>query len=642
VITSLLVCFLLSACSQSLLRAEAPPAAPAAPTAPGVASWEWAAVGYPDAAGGSGVEIVDTPQGETVVMSGTGGDVFGTSDQFVYFYTQLEQYGSLAARLAEFDAPAGWSKAGIMIRQSLDAAAENALVHVSGNNGAVFQVRSEQGRETTVLSWDPDRAPATTWLRLTRNASGVLAELSGDGRDWAPLSSYPLALEGPVFIGFAVAANAEGALEPSGEGAGRAVATFSELAIALGSQNNPPQPGAPEPAPPPAGPGPAAPSSGRYELPAATLYVAPDGNDAASGREAGRPTTLRRAAETVQPGDVVYLAGGEYPVHVNFLRSGTEAAPIIWASAPGEWAVLDGGPARGRRQDRVFVNGVRWNVFADFEVRNSPNQGILVSNSHDNLFYGIVTHGNHGSGIQLMDSNRNRLQNVVSYDNFDSQNAGGQPGQDADGIGISSGDGNVILNCVSYFNSDDGVDLWRSTNSLVDGCISFGNGRGEFGNGNGFKLGGPIPRSDSTVRRSIAFHNKAHGFTSNGARNIMVLNNTAFANGGSNFEGTATTTFRNNIAATGGVRPNGAASDNNSWDLGVADVRFESTEPGSEAFLALAPDSPLASAGVDVGLPYEGDAPDLGALQRPQTWASLVGNPQFDMSAALELIRNGD
>jgi hypothetical protein len=72
--------------------------------------------------------------------------------------------------------------------------------------------------------------------------------------------------------------------------------------------------------------------------------------------------------------------------------------------------------------------------------------------------------------------------------------------------------------------------------------------------------------------------------------------------------------------------------DHNSWDsaVTVTDADFESlTSTGIDGprlaggalpdlpFLHLAAGSDLIDSGVDVGLPYSGAAPDLGAFERP-------------------------
>ncbi|WP_425465098.1 carbohydrate-binding protein [Nonomuraea longispora] len=92
--------------------------------------------------------------------------------------------------------------------------------------------------------------------------------------------------------------------------------------------------------------------------------------------------------------------------------------------------------------------------------------------------------------------------------------------------------------------------------------------------------------------------------------------------------------LRNNIAYTGTLTSNmaGTSSAYNSWDLGVtlSDSQFQSVSTtGWDAprradgslptlpHLRLAATSTLIDKGVDVGLPYTGRAPDLGAFEQP-------------------------
>ena len=89
---------------------------------------------------------------------------------------------------------------------------------------------------------------------------------------------------------------------------------------------------------------------------AADFYVAPDGSDANPGTQAKPFASLERARDAVralkQTGPLtapvnVWLRGGMYPLNkpVVFTSadSGTAAAPVTYASPPGERAVLSGG-----------------------------------------------------------------------------------------------------------------------------------------------------------------------------------------------------------------------------------------------------------------------------------------------------------
>lgn len=83
---------------------------------------------------------------------------------------------------------------------------------------------------------------------------------------------------------------------------------------------------------------PAAPAATR----AASYYVSPTGNDANAGTLAAPWRTVKKAAATVRPGDVVNLRAGAYREMVRLTRSGTAAKKIVFRSHPGEAAVLDG------------------------------------------------------------------------------------------------------------------------------------------------------------------------------------------------------------------------------------------------------------------------------------------------------------
>lgn len=358
---------------------------------------------------------------------------------------------------------------------------------------------------------------------------------------------------------------------------------------------------------------------------AATRYVSPSGSDAHDGLSVDRPLrTVQRAADAVQPGDVVVLRGGVYPIRVHFHRDGKPGAPIVWTSYPGEIAIFDGSDqAPVESTHRVTVTA-DWNVFENLEIRGGPQEGVFVHGGHDNVFRHLDVHDNHYSGILNYQSDRNLYQDLLVHDNYDRFNPSGRIGDDADGIGVSSGTGNVVRRVVAYRNSDDGIDTWRATHTLIEDSVAWGNGLGSHGNGNGVKAGGVSDVVNTVVRRSIAFDNRAHGFDDNTGRKVAFLNNTAFRNGGYAYVAGADTVLRNNLAVTGIAGLWGADSAYNNWDLGTVEPRLESVDPGDPAFLRLRADSWAIDAGTEIGLAYAGAAPDLGALGDGRTFASLV------------------
>ena len=622
---------LLAGCGQ--MSAEAPTEATPPTEDISPIAWSTAVIGYET----SPTETLATASGDALVLRGSGADIWYDRDAFVFQYTELVGDGSIEVRLVDLAAAHDWSKAGVMIREGLEPDARNVLLHTTSTQGSVLQAREVVGGMTNNAGGkDPSGRPGI-WMRLTRTGDLFTGELSSDGTEWSLLGEYELPLDETLLVGLAVTSHVEGEL---------ATAEFSSPRLSRRADRKPthPTPGpkpepepdpapAPEPTPAPE-PSPVSPPYGTIDLPPATLFVATNGNDANSGRSVTAPLrTLTRAAAVVQPGDVVYIRGGIYPLQVKFTRSGTASAPIVWASYPGEWAILDGSnqePAVSTH--RMWVDGASWNVFANFEVRNGPRQGIFVINANDNVFHGLVSHGHHGSGVQNYSGNRNRYEYVVAYDNFDVIHVDGESGQDADGIGLSSGDGNVLYRVVTYFNSDDGIDAWKSTNTVIDGAVAFDNGRGSHGNGNGIKAGGGIDNY-TIVQNSLAFHNKAVGITNNSGRYMWFYNNTSFDNVGPAFVAGATVVLRNNIGLGSRLSISGADSSHNTWDLGITDARFVSTDPAHEQFLSLRIDSPAVDAGVNVGLASADGAPDLGALAYLDTIADLLAPYGFDVGA---------
>lgn len=360
-----------------------------------------------------------------------------------------------------------------------------------------------------------------------------------------------------------------------------------------------------------------------------TLFVAGDGSDDHDGRDPERPLrTLAAAADRVAPGDVVWVGGGVYASDVEISVAGSDDRPIVFESRPGECAILDGSLADAG--DRVTFDGASHVVFRNFVVRNSGAEGIYLIDSDDNLLANLRVHDNYYSGITSIRGDRNLFRYVIAHDNVDAD------GGDADGISISSGDGNVIEYCVAFDNSDDGVDTWRSTNTTVERCISFGNGL-QGGDGNGFKAGGGRQRVDTVVRYSIAFGNRSNGFDYNTGGHVTFEHNTAFGNGAYGFVATGAV-VRNNLSLGNGSgdwygEARGGDRASNSWEIGLGARDLVSTRDADADFLRLRDDGRAVDAGIGPAASVAAEAPDLGALERGETIASAFG---IDLAALID------
>lgn len=317
------------------------------------------------------------------------------------------------------------------------------------------------------------------------------------------------------------------------------------------------------------------------------------------------PCSLYTATGKAEPGDVVFLRGGIYPISKNFSFSGGNLnSPVIYESYPGEWAILDG--SNHPRGSRVHIRIVDdYTVVRRLEIRNMPRQGIHIRSNH-NIVEGLHVHGNALSGVQIFSTYKkfpygaegsyNIIRDCLIHNNSDVGyfTDGLKNGGNADGISISSGDGNQVIHNMVHNNSDDGIDTWRSTNSYVAYNVVHDNGAGE-GNGMGIKAGGKPPSSDTFVEYNISYNNLRRGFTYNSGKEVKFYNNTSFNNGTPGFRVGNDTVLIRNIGA-GAIDPKDRISNNNSWQRpGI--IVFKSIFPGTVGFLVPIKDSKFEDIG---------------------------------------------
>jgi hypothetical protein len=283
---------------------------------------------------------------------------------------------------------------------------------------------------------------------------------------------------------------------------------------------------------------------------------------------------------------------------------------------------------------------------------------------------------NEDSGLQLSGgATNNKIINCDSYFNKDATS------ENADGFAckLDVGTGNSFKGCRAWQNSDDGWDGYLrpsdNINTTIDSCWSFRNGylksgsiSGVNGDGNGFKMGGSDAtdlRHNQTLTHCVAFYNRKRGFDQNNNRGSMTLyNNTAFANGGGNFvmnsialSAGSVMTVKNSVAFTTSNSAgsnsfvSGAVLQNNSWQspfvttnadfmsidtIGARGPRKADGSLPDVDFMHLASGSDLIDGGQDVGLAFNGTAPDLGAFETAPAATAVYtfnGNGNWDVAA---------
>lgn len=145
------------------------------------------------------------------VVKGSGGDIWGTGDQFQFVYKPLSGDGSIIARVESMQSTAGWAKAGVMIRETLATNSKYAIAYMSPENGTALQQRGTTGGAASGIS-NITGINAPYWLKLTRNGTNITAFQSTNGTTWTNLGSTTISMANDVFIGLAVCSVNSGTL----------------------------------------------------------------------------------------------------------------------------------------------------------------------------------------------------------------------------------------------------------------------------------------------------------------------------------------------------------------------------------------------------------------------------------------------
>jgi hypothetical protein len=398
----------------------------------------------------------------------------------------------------------------------------------------------------------------------------------------------------------------------------------------------------------------------------AKYYVATNGSDGNKGTNIAAPfATLGKAAGLATNGTLVYVRGGKYAVSskISFTKNGSATNPIRIRAYPGESPVLDFSSqgSGGSSYDALSVSG-NYYWFYGLVITNAGHNSIVISSSN-NIVERCVSLGARNTGFHITGGNggtatpsSNLFLNCDSIRSYNSPDGG-----DADGFSAkwSLGPGNVFSGCRGWENSDDNWDLWEGIAPvLITNCWAFRAATNVYwdaatntafnGNGNGFKLGGNGTAAVHRVVGCLSFGNKTWGIDqNNNAAGQTVDQNTVWNNGsgainlnhlntggplksnhilhnnaaiGTVSIGSTTTYPSIQMSNTWQVLPSVNTNDFLSTDYtwAMAPRRDDGGLPETP-FLRPVPTGRLVDKGTDIGSPFVGSAPDLGAYETT-TW----------------------
>jgi photosystem II stability/assembly factor-like uncharacterized protein len=175
--------------------------------------WTSKDVGNVGAAGSAGFT-----QG-VFTVTGAGADIWGAADAFHFVSRTLTGDGTLVARAATVQNVNAWTKAGVMIRQNLNANAAHASLFVSPGKGVSFQRRRDAGAATVATTI---AGAAPQYVRVVRAGNVVTASVSSNGTAWTTVGRETLTITGPVSVGLAVSSHVQSQL---------ATATFDNVSV---------------------------------------------------------------------------------------------------------------------------------------------------------------------------------------------------------------------------------------------------------------------------------------------------------------------------------------------------------------------------------------------------------------------------
>jgi len=383
--------------------------------------------------------------------------------------------------------------------------------------------------------------------------------------------------------------------------------------------------------------------------------------------QAGDTVFFRGGVWYLKPGQTVDLmnkdgAPGKYIHFFNYpgevpILDGSQIVPPKPASGQFTYS---GGP---------YIDGSNYIHWKGLTIRNFKMvydrvfvQGIVATNSNFQIFENITVHNIEGRGIYYSPwyaPDSTYFINVDVHDCGDVLPLNDELGGWGDGwnAGVEKGSYMLFDGCRAWNNSDDGFNIWGAGLIEMKNCWSFGNGLLN-GDGSGYKLN---PTEDATymgltrvLTNNIAAFNSGNtgcGFNENNIGAVAlegrIYNNTSFQNkigymtGGFLSGNKKNNDYRNNIAYANTVNIDEnewsggtfVTDINNTWTDGVTFspdnsdfILLDKTQAIAQmtaarkadgslpdiTFLKLKTGSDLIDAGVDVGLPYSGKAPDIG------------------------------
>ncbi|MEI7502546.1 MAG: hypothetical protein WCJ61_04625 [Paludibacter sp.] len=410
---------------------------------------------------------------------------------------------------------------------------------------------------------------------------------------------------------------------------------------------------------------------------ATKYYISPLGTSTAAGTILAPLNFSTAIAKALVASDSLFIRGGFYSFNSlqQISKSGTSVKKIFIGAYVGEIPIFDFRTEPYNSSNQGVKLSGNYVHLKGVIIQGAGDNGLQVTGSN-NIIEACTTRWNSDAGTQMKTGSDNLLVNCDSYENFDYQSGGiAAPdfGGNADGFAdkqYTNAGTNTFRGCRSWRNSDDGWDSFEKIgNTVYDSCwcydmspatydmtdnirfktdsaswfYQFKNAAGRYvmtnyGNGNGFKLGGNFTANNTTLHNCVSVGNPSKGFDQNNNNGVMTIYNSTSYNNATNY-GFSNSTYGTLIIKNCASLTSNSANtfscktvtqSNNTWNTGFSctssdfvsldysqmlNPRQSDGSMPEVSLLHLKSTSSMINKGTNVGYAFNGLAPDLGAYE---------------------------
>ena len=178
---------------------------PAPSASPCPSGWNCQDIGNPALVGNQSLS------GATWTVSGAGGDIWASSDQFHYVWQSASGDTTVSAELTSQSDTDPSAKAGVMLRGGTDPGAAYYAAYVTPGEGVAVQYRDADGGIAAQQANPSGTVPA--FLKVARSGAFFTAYTSTDGSTWTPVPGSTVSLpnlSGTILAGLAVTSHNTG------------------------------------------------------------------------------------------------------------------------------------------------------------------------------------------------------------------------------------------------------------------------------------------------------------------------------------------------------------------------------------------------------------------------------------------------